>query len=172
MVGGEQVLGASRDPLHRPPEPAREPGDKDLFPVGTALHPESAADVGSDHANARFVEPEHARERGANSERRLRRGPHRQLAGIWVPAGERSAGLEGDAAQALLLHGQRHVVRRLAEGAVGIAVAPCNGERVVVATRLHHVRRPSRQGAVRIGDAAQRLVVDADALGRVRRHVG
>ena len=172
MVGREQVLGPSRDPLHRPPEPAREPGDEDLFPVGATLHAESAADVGSDHANARFVEPEHARERGANPERRLRRGPHRQLAGVRVPAGERPAGLERDAAQALLLHGQRHVVGRLAESAVGIAVAPRNGERTVVATRLDHPRRSSRQGPVRVGDAAERLVVDHDALGRVRRNIG
>ena len=172
VVGREQILRAGRDPLHRPLEPAREPRDEHLLAIRPALHAEAAADVGRDHANARLVEAEHARQRRADPERRLRRRPHRELAGDGVPAREGAARLHRYAAETLLLHGERHAVRGVTEGALCIAVAPRDGERAVVAAHRHHLRRARREGTIRIGDAREGLVVDHEPIDPVRRRVG
>ena len=172
VIGREQIFRARRHPLDRPTEPARQPRDQHLFSIRAAFHAEPAADVGGDHANPRLVETEHARERRADPERRLRRRPHGELAGVRVPAGERAARLHRHAAQALLLDGQAHPVSRVAERAVGIAVAPRHGERAVVTAHGNYLRRPGCQGAVGIRDAVERLVLDRESIHAVRRRVG
>src|SRR5262249_20333494 len=124
MIGREQIFRARRYPLHGPAEATREPRDQHFLAIRSALHAEPAADVGCDHTHPRLVEPEHARQRGADPERRLRRGPHDELAGVGIPARERAARLHRYAAQTLLLDGQGHPVRGVAEGSVRVAMTP------------------------------------------------
>ena len=61
---------------------------------------------------------------------------------------------------------------RVAERSVRVAVTPGHGERAIVAAHGHDLRRPRRQGAVGIGDAVERLVVDRESIESVRRRVG
>jgi len=171
VIGREQIFRARRHPLDRPAEPPREPGDQDLLAVGTALHAEAAAHVGRDHAYAGLVEPEHPRDRRPDPERRLRRRPHRELAGVGIPAREGAPRLHRHAAEPLLLDGQAHAVRRLAKRAVRVAVAPRNGERAVVAALRHDLRGARRQGAVGVGHTRKRLVLDREPIGAVDRRV-
>ncbi len=82
MVGGLQVLGAVLDPPDRTLQAPGDPGHEDLFGVRASLQPEPAANLGCDHGDQAFIEPEALCDRLGDRMRSLRRGPdHNPVAG-------------------------------------------------------------------------------------------
>ena len=80
-AGGDEVLAAGLDPLHRLAEQQRRRGRHDVAGVDRHLVAEAAADVGADDADVLLRQPGHHGEQRADGVRRLRGHPDRRLAG-------------------------------------------------------------------------------------------
>src|ERR1700741_1633519 len=115
---GEERLGAPRDPLHRPLQPARRPDDERLLRVMLALVAEAAAHVARDDAQSAFVDAELLAYIAPDVVRRLRAAVKR------VAGGDGAARLDRRAAQAIVRELEQHATRRARKGGVdGGAVA-------------------------------------------------
>ena len=75
--GGLEVLGAGREPAHRPAELQRQPGDQHLLGVEVRLGAEPAADLGGDGPEPLLRDPQDARHARLDAVRGLGGGPHR-----------------------------------------------------------------------------------------------
>ena len=87
-AGGDQVLGAALDPLHRLADHERRRGGDHVAGVDRHLVAEPAADVGADDPDVLLGQAGDHREHGAVRVRRLRGHVDRGLAGDGVDVGE------------------------------------------------------------------------------------
>jgi hypothetical protein len=170
--GGEEVLRAVLDPLHRPAELDRHPGNQHLLGVEHHdLRAEAAADEGRDDPHLALREPEHRREAVADHHWRLRGVPDGEAIGFLVPLrhyaacfdGRRSPPVVEEAApqdKMCALRGLRIVAARLAHVRRHIA------RDVVV-----HARRIGRESVLEVYHGRKRLVVDRDRGRRVFREI-
>src|SRR5581483_133646 len=110
-------LRAPGDPLHRPAQPARRPGDERLLGVVLALEAEAPADVGRDDAQACLVETELLAHVLADVVRRL--GAAIERAAGRVPERNGASPLERRAAQAIVHEIDADHARRPGERGVG-----------------------------------------------------
>src|SRR5258706_10759106 len=55
MTRADQMLAAVLDPLHRPPQPARQERNQQVFRIDGPLEAEAAADVERDATHARLA---------------------------------------------------------------------------------------------------------------------
>jgi hypothetical protein len=164
--GGEVVLRALLDPLHRHAETPREGGGEELLGVDVQLGAEAAADVGSDHAHLGLVEPERRREQEPQDVRDLRGRPDGQVA-VRLGPGEHRARLHRvrDQPRLDVAAAHRHVGRR--EGGVDIAGVELPRVALVRADRGVDERRALPQRVLDVDHDRERLVVHLDELGRV-----
>ena len=61
MARAHQMLATVLDPLHRPPQPARQERNQQVLRVDVPLEAEAAADIRRDAADAGFRQPQHGR---------------------------------------------------------------------------------------------------------------
>ena len=123
VPGGEQVLDAVFDPLHRARELTRRDTDRDLLAARVRLLPERSADVTTPHRDeiGRMIE-----QRGHRDPQRVRvlvRDVDHQLAGVAAEVGEDRAAFHRHVGHALLGERLRHDDVRLRERGVDVAVA-------------------------------------------------
>ena len=99
---GDQMLEAVLDPFHRPAQLERDPRDCHGLAVKMGLEPETAADIGADHAHLVDIEAEELGDSPLHRMGQLMRHPDHQLV--------KSAVVVGAAAPSL--HGERRLARQ------------------------------------------------------------
>ena len=170
LVVRDETLGAARNPPHRTPQPARRPGDDRFLRIELALVAEAAADVGRDHAHRALGHAELLGHLPANVVGRLGRAVERELLGIRQAEREHRAWLDRRADQAVVDEIERDDMgcptKSFAHG--GFVAAPPAKAHIGRGARMQ-LRGISRLRGTRIGDRRQRLIVDLDTLGRIRR---
>ena len=172
LEAGQQALDAVLDPLDRRVHGAGGDAHEHLLARDDALLAEAAADVRRHDAHAVLVDAEHARHRGADDVRDLRRGVQDDALAAALPLGEAGAALErhrGQAAGGELrlddeLGAGQHVVH------LGV-VGERHVEQHVGLELIVHARRVVLERRLDRADRVVGLVVDDDQLGRVLRGV-
>ena len=167
LPGGEQVLAAVLDPLHRRTDLRRREHQAHLLALHHDLLAEPAAGVAHDDADAVLGHPEQAGAEEAHLVRRLRRRVDRELAGRARPVDDQAAPFHRHRRVRLLVDRLAHDVGGRREH-----VVECGGGQAgdladdVRAVALVH-ERVGVLGRRVVDDRRQRLVVDVDELGRV-----
>src|SRR5258708_39237724 len=93
MGRAHQMLAASLDPAHRPPEPACEEGDQQILGVDMPLAAKAAADIEGKTAHSRLGHAEQAGRLAAYPMNHLGRGPDCHRVGTWFISADNAAAL-------------------------------------------------------------------------------
>ena len=167
VVRDGHVLRARLDPLHRPAQLPRRPGEQDLLAVDLQLGAEAAADVGGDHAHAVLGHPELQREEELEEVRHLRGARDGELAGAVV--GDHAARLDRRARGAVVDEAALHDDVRVRERRLDVAAQRPLVNLVRAEVVVHE--RGALERLLRVDDRGQRVVVDEHVLGGVDHRV-
>ncbi|GBD19324.1 hypothetical protein HRbin27_01830 [bacterium HR27] len=162
VVGRDEALGTSLDPLDGSLELPGQCSDERVFRVQTALGPEGPTDVGQDDANLVFRNTEHRRDPTAERVRRLRRCPDRQLPVDGVVVRCRSAGFHEGSVHALVDEFEFDDFLRLAEDCLDVTVLVLPGEGNIVRPIRMEPRCLRAQCFLRVDHRGQLVVFDDD----------
>jgi hypothetical protein len=103
MRGIRNVLATVLDPLHGPPQSARDVGDEHVFRINMALDAEPAADFRGDAAHTRLGLAEAQRYFAAHPMHDLRRRPHHHRVAARIMAGDDPAAFNGHCRVAMIV---------------------------------------------------------------------
>jgi len=159
-------LFAGEGDLHRPPCDHRELRRHDLVAERIALAAEPAPVGAGDDADARRCQFEHLRERPVDVMRRLGRAPQREL-GVRRPVGDRGVLLHRQMRAAL--EEERVFLNQIGGGEARVHVAELEVDELVEIPGIAVVVDAGlgvRDGVEGVGEGAERLVPDDDAIER------
>ena len=127
MARAHQVLAAVLDPLHRPPQPARQEWDQQVLRIDVPLEAEAAADVEGDAADARFRHLQHRSRLAPHPMHDLGRRPDRHRIGARVMEADDAAAFHGRRGVAVMMKAAFELVRRARERGRKVAFADREG---------------------------------------------
>ena len=169
-AGDQRVLPPRLDPLHRPVEPPRQLGHRDVLGVVHALGAEAPAHVGRrDHPHALLRHAELAGNHPPVAMHHLHGAPHRER--IAVPARDEAARLERMRAAARQPHPRLHDHRGAGERGRRVAhlLPPLRHD--IAPDLVVHDRRPRGDRPLDVDHRGQRLVLDANQVERIVRPI-
>ncbi|MHC2348643.1 hypothetical protein ACVMIL_009853 [Bradyrhizobium barranii subsp. barranii] len=174
MIAGVDVGDEGLDPVgdvfDGTAEQNREADHRHVLVIDMQLHPERAADVGRDHANAGLGDAVVARIEILELVGRLRRVMHGECAGGGIVVRNDGARLQrhrGVAAEGELFF---HHVRGMRKGVVNGAIVELGPETGVIDTAGIDQRATNLSCTVDIDDDGEVLVIDLDQLQRIFRN--
>ena len=167
MDVGDEGFDAVGDVFDGTAEQDREADHGHVLVIDMQLHPEGAADIGRDHANAGLRDAVVARIEVLELIRRLCRVMHGERTGCGIVVGDDGARLQRHRRMASETEFLFHHMGRMRKGVVDAAVVELAAEADVVAAAGIDQRPAGLTRAVDIGDDGKVLVVDLDQLQRI-----
>ncbi len=166
MIGSHHVFAAILGPLHRASDEFRRGWNQVILGIEFAARPESAADIDLDQFDGIHFQVERGSKHSAIIPCRLGRAPHRELARIAVPFGDKAARLHEHRGVPLNLEGFASRIIGGGESRVRIALECLPGDGSIRSVVL---KQHSRHGLCLLAacDGGERLDIEIDMIKRV-----